>query len=98
MSGRSTERAPFALERSFAARPSQVFAAWPSAEAKSKWFGPRRSAGEMDLDFRVGGRERFAVEAPDGARYSYLALYQDIVADERIVYTYEMHRDDDRIS
>ncbi len=30
--------------------------------------------------------------------YSYDALYEDIVANERIVYTYNMHRDDERMS
>ena len=33
-----------------------------------------------------------------GAVYSYDALYEDIVADERIVYTYNMHRDGVRMS
>jgi uncharacterized protein YndB with AHSA1/START domain len=30
--------------------------------------------------------------------YTYEALYQDIVPDARIVYTYDMHRDETRIS
>jgi uncharacterized protein YndB with AHSA1/START domain len=30
--------------------------------------------------------------------YTYEARYQDIVPDQRIVYTYDMHRDETRIS
>jgi uncharacterized protein YndB with AHSA1/START domain len=97
MSERSTEHATFTIERSFPTTAARVFEAWSSAEAKAQWFGPRDSAG-VDLDFRVGGHERFVVEVPDGARYSYDALYQDIVEDQRIVYTYEMKRNDERMS
>lgn len=97
MSGQSTEHATFVIERAFGAAPERAFAAWATAEAKSQWFGPRTMDG-YDFDFRPGGHERFAAEGPDGARYRYIALYQDIVAGERIVYTYEMYREEDRIS
>ena len=97
MSGRSSEHATFVIERTFPAAPERAFAAWATLEAKSKWFGPKTMDG-YDFDFRPGGQERFEVEVPDGARYRYIALYHDIVPDERIVYTYEMYRDEDRIS
>jgi uncharacterized protein YndB with AHSA1/START domain len=35
---------------------------------------------------------------PDGRVYTYQAVYQDIVRPRRILYTYEMHLDDSRIS
>jgi uncharacterized protein YndB with AHSA1/START domain len=95
--GRSTEHATFTIERSFPVPAARVFAAWSSAEAKAKWFGPR-SLPDLELEFEVGGHERFVAEGPDGARYRYVALYQDIVPDERVVYTYEMYRDEHRIS
>jgi uncharacterized protein YndB with AHSA1/START domain len=97
MSRRSTEHGTFVIERAFATRARQVFAAWTSVEAKSKWFGPPSQDG-FELDFQIGGRERFAAGGPEGARYTYDALYQDIVQDQRIVYTYEMYRDEERIS
>jgi uncharacterized protein YndB with AHSA1/START domain len=96
MTGRSTEHATFVIERSFPAPPARVFAAWASTEAKAQWFGPPGGKG-LESDFQVGGRERFLADSPDG-RYTYLALFQDIVSDERIVYTYEMYLDEDRIS
>jgi hypothetical protein len=55
-------------------------------------------ASGYELDFRVGGHERFSGLAPDGAPYSYDALYYDIVPGHRIVYSYEMYAARDRMS
>jgi uncharacterized protein YndB with AHSA1/START domain len=98
LSTRSTEHATFVLHRTYAAPPAMVFAAWTSVEAKQAWWGPPGGGLEIDLDFSVGGRERFVVKGPGGAEFAYQALYQDIVPDERIVYTYEMYKDGERIS
>ena len=53
---------------------------------------------QYELDFRVGGHERFGGLNPDGTPYRYDALYFDIVPDYRIVYSYEMYAADDRMS
>ena len=98
MTERSTEHGTFVVERSYGAPPARVFAAWSSAESKKSWFGPPGGGLDIELDFRVGGRERFASGPSGGPMYTYVALYQDIVEDERIVYTYEMYRDEERIS
>jgi uncharacterized protein YndB with AHSA1/START domain len=98
MTDRSTEHGKFVVERSYPAEPARVFAAFASAEQKSKWFGPPDGAAGLQLDFRIGGLERFEADGPDGAHYIYSALYQDIVEPERVVYTYEMYRGEDRIS
>jgi len=97
MSKRSATHASFVIERDYDASPAQVFAAWADQSAKSQWFGPPGGGEVHELDFRVGGREHFVVNAGDCV-YSYDALYEDIVADERIVLTYNMHRDEARIS
>jgi uncharacterized protein YndB with AHSA1/START domain len=96
MSKRSTIHSTFVIERDYDASPARVFAAWANPDAKAQWFGP---GGEQqhELDFREGGREHFEATG-QGAVYSYDARYDDIVADERIVYTYDMHRDGVRIS
>ena len=98
MSDRSTEHATFVLERSYDAAAGRVFDAWASVDAKSAWFGPPGGGAGYELDFRVGGRERFMAEAPDGARYTYTAVYYDIVPEQRIVMAYEMYRGEERIS
>jgi uncharacterized protein YndB with AHSA1/START domain len=97
MSKRSAVHATFVIERDYDASPARVFAAWADKSAKSQWFGPPGGGEAHELDFRVGGREHFAVNAGDSV-YSYDALYEDIVSDERIVYTYNMHRDEARMS
>ncbi|HEX6460128.1 MAG TPA: SRPBCC family protein [Thermoleophilaceae bacterium] len=102
MSERSVTHSTFAIERTYDAPPARVFAAWASAEAKSQWFGsPDDSNSRYELDFRVGGREswRGGQGGPTGeSTFSYDAIYQDIIENERIVYAYDMHMDDARIS
>jgi len=96
MSGRSVEHASFVVERKYEAPPERAFAAWADREAKARWYVG--SDAHLELDFRVGGRERSQGIAPDGSAYSYEALFQDIVPAERIVYTYEMLLQETRIS
>jgi uncharacterized protein YndB with AHSA1/START domain len=50
------------------------------------------------LDFRVGGREFNRGGPPGGPLYTYESLYRDIVPEQRIVYTYQMHADEALIS
>jgi uncharacterized protein YndB with AHSA1/START domain len=96
MSERSVVHDAFVVERVYDASPERVFAAWADPQAKARWFGG--SAATATLDFRVGGWERRRGTAPDGREYTFDALYQDIVPDSRIVYTYDMHLNGIRIS
>ena len=50
------------------------------------------------MDFRVGGRETSRGGPPGGPVSSFEATYQDIIPDEWIIFTYDMHLDDTRIS
>jgi uncharacterized protein YndB with AHSA1/START domain len=98
MTERSVVHTTFVVERTYDASPARVFAAWADPEAKARWFGdPDEGVEEFELDFRVGGRE-FNRGEVEGNAYTYEARYQDIVPDERIVYAYDMHIDDQRIS
>jgi uncharacterized protein YndB with AHSA1/START domain len=100
MSKRSVTHATFAIERVYDASPAQVFAAWAAPEAKRRWFGGPEAweRGGYELDFRVGGRERASGGPEGGPVHHYNAIYQDIVPDERIILSYDMHLDDKRIS
>jgi uncharacterized protein YndB with AHSA1/START domain len=95
MSDRSAVHETFVIERSYDAPPPRVFAAWADPAAKRRWWG---SADTHELDFQVGGSERLVATMDSGTVYTYEGRYQDIVSDERIVYSYDMHRDSDRIS
>jgi uncharacterized protein YndB with AHSA1/START domain len=100
---RSVIHDTFAIERTYPVPASRVFAAFASKEAKDTWgdtgdlTGPGADAGDGEFDFRVGGRERFGF-GYQGVAYRYDACYYDIVAGQRIVYSYEMYADGARIS
>jgi uncharacterized protein YndB with AHSA1/START domain len=97
MSERSVTHATFAVERTYPADRARVFKAWADPRAKALWFGGPEGDEQLDLDFRVGGRET-SRGAVNGSVFRYEATYHDIVEDERIVYAYDMYMDDTRIS
>ncbi|UQA57291.1 SRPBCC family protein [Polyangium aurulentum] len=98
MNERSVTHATFVIERKYAASPARVFAAWSSLEAKNRWASCHENGRILELDFRVGGREVFRGGPPGGPVYTNETRYQDIVPNERIVFSYDLHRDDTRIS
>jgi uncharacterized protein YndB with AHSA1/START domain len=77
-----------------------VFGAWSDPKAKAQWFGgpAEWTSKARELDFRVGGREIDRGGPKGGPVFSFQSRYQDIVPNQRIIYTYEMHVDDKRIS
>jgi uncharacterized protein YndB with AHSA1/START domain len=91
------------IERTYPVPAARVFAAFTSKEAKEAWGDtgdltePGPDAGAAELDFRVGGRERFGF-GYQGVSYRYDACYYDIVPGQRIIYSYEMYADGARIS
>jgi uncharacterized protein YndB with AHSA1/START domain len=100
VSKRSAQHATFTIERDYAAPPARVFAAWADPKAKARWFvGPDDwEKSDHKLDFRVGGKESVSGGPPGGPKHVYNAVYQDIVTNQRIVLTYDMHLDKTRIS
>jgi uncharacterized protein YndB with AHSA1/START domain len=97
---RSVVHGAFHLERTYDATADQVYRALSDESAKSRWFyGPQGwRLIERAMDFRVGGRERVRGGFQGGVTTTFDAIYHDIVPRERIVYTYEMHLDERRIS
>jgi uncharacterized protein YndB with AHSA1/START domain len=90
----------FSIQRTYPVAPERVFAAWATLEAKKQWFGNEEGiepVGEQTLEFRVGGREHFSAKA-EGKLFDFDATYCDIVENERIVWTYDMRMDGQRIS
>jgi uncharacterized protein YndB with AHSA1/START domain len=99
MSERSVSHASFTLERTYPASPERVFAAWATREAKSQWFGADEGdVKEHILDFSVGGREHVSGAILGGPSFTLDALYHDIVENERVVWSYDIHLDGRRIS
>jgi len=90
----------FVMERTYSAPVAQTFRAWADPLLKARWFAGSAEAlgAAYELDFRVGGREVNRGGPPGGPVYTYEAEFRDIVPEQRIVYTYEMHADEARIS
>ena len=98
--GRFVVHGDFHLERTYDATAEQVYKALSDEAAKGRWFyGPEGwRLIERTMDFRVGGRERVKGGFEGGVTTTFDAIYHDIVPRERIVYTYEMHLDERKIS
>ncbi|AHV96705.1 SRPBCC family protein [Paenibacillus sabinae] len=93
MTERFVKHATFVVERTYAASPARVYNAWADPTAKSKWFS------KPDIfEFRVGGREYSSGGPPEGPVFTFDACYQEIVPEERIVYTYTLDSGGKRIS
>lgn len=95
----------FVIERTYAAPPGRVFAAFAEPGAKRAWFVAERGMDveEFTMDFRAGGHERTAYRFQEGTPFPGLTMvnettYLDIVADRRIVMAYSMSMGGNRIS
>jgi uncharacterized protein YndB with AHSA1/START domain len=91
----------FTIVRDLPHAAERVYAAWSDPEAKAAWFsGPsgQWKPLEREMDFRVGGRERAKGRWTSGVTTDFQAHYLDIVPQRRIVYAYNMHVDDRKIS
>jgi len=98
---RSVVHATFRLERVYDAPAARVWRAFTEREAKAQWFGPAASEWtllEREMDVRVNGRERLRGRWKGGVVSTFDALYHDVVPDERLIYSYEMHLDERKIS
>ncbi|MBD3920492.1 SRPBCC family protein [Paenibacillus sp. PR3] len=93
MSERFVKHATFTVERTYNASLASVYQAWSDSEAKARWF----SKAEV-FDFRVGGREYSSGGPPEGPIFTFDACYQEIVPEQRIVYSYTLDMGETRIS
>jgi uncharacterized protein YndB with AHSA1/START domain len=69
-------------------------------EAKAQWFFPP-SGWEVSgyrFDARVGGTEHVESRPPEGEPHVYDAIYHAVDADQRVVFSYEMHLGDRLLS
>jgi uncharacterized protein YndB with AHSA1/START domain len=97
---RSVVHGVFTVRRSFPASPAQVYRALSNKEAKARWFARHEGVVilEREMDVRPGGRERVKGRWPSGLVTTFDAVYFDVVADERLVYAYNLTLDDRKIS
>lgn len=96
-----TQHYTFTIERVYDAPRERVFGAFANADEKAQWFVGRPGHWTpqiREMDFRRGGRERAKGLWSDGDTSDFQATYHDIRENERIVYYYDMHVNDRRIS
>lgn len=93
MTERNAIHATFVVERTYAASPARVFAAFADPEKKKLWFkGPDEwGVPDQKYDFRVGGEEHSIGGPPGEPPHRFYNRYLEIIPNERIVYAYWMH-------
>lgn len=98
---RSVAHGSFELRRVLDAPPACVWRALTELAAKAAWFvGPpgKWQLLERRMDVRAGGSERVRGQIAGGVTTCFDAVYLDVVAPHRLVYAYEMHLDERKIS
>ena len=82
------------LRRVFAVMPERVFQAWTTPEELKRWFAPPGlTTPEAEVDLRVGGRYRIAMQMPQGPTLWVAGTYVEIDRPNRLVYTWAWEED-----
>ena len=100
MTANAIVHASFTIERSYAASPARVFAAFSDPAQKRRWFaeGEGWEVEQFDVDFRVSGHERSRFRFQGGPPITNDSVYQVIQPNERIILAYAMTVDGAPIS
>jgi uncharacterized protein YndB with AHSA1/START domain len=76
------------IERILNAPPALVFQCWTDPKHMARWWAPKGFTNPVcELDPRVGGAWRTVMQAPDGTQYPCHGIYQEVVPNERLVFT-----------
>lgn len=103
----TTTHGSFIVERTYSASPQRVFAAWADPVAKRAWFvdGEGWDIQSYELDFREGGKETSQfrwVKSDNGPGENAIigndTVFDEIIPNERIIFTYSMDRNGVRFS
>lgn len=85
------------ITRLFDAPRSLVFKVWTRPEHLARWLGPKDfTAPSVTLDVRPGGAWRSCIRSPEGTEYWMRGVYREIVAPERLVFTFAWEEEGDR--
>src|SRR5262245_11869245 len=77
------------IERRFEAPKALVYRLWTDADLIKRWFGPKDFAcPSYELDFRVGGRYRGVISAPQYGDNGFGGVIREIVPEEKIVMSF----------
>ena len=77
------------LESVVDARPSRVFDALTDADQVARWWGPHGfTTSVIELDLKVGGKYRFAMQPSDGEMFHLHGEFREMRAPSQLVYTF----------
>ena len=83
------------VQRSLAAAPEKVFAAWTDPHLLAQWWGPPgHTVASVEIDLRVNGRYRIGLQQPDQPPFFVSGTYQQIQPPEKLVFTWRWERSD----
>jgi uncharacterized protein YndB with AHSA1/START domain len=105
MEEQSAIHSTFVIERAYPKPPERVYSAFADPAKKRRWFaeGDHHELEEFEMDFRVGGIERFRYRFQAGTPFpgvavTYEGSHQDIVPNRRVVTVSTMTLGEKRIS
>ena len=89
------------IRRHYPVAPQKVWDAWTDPETLIKWFGfspngSRSTTAEMEV--HVGGRFRIGFASPDGEMNVVSGVYQEVVEQRRLVFTWAFQSTPERVS
>src|SRR5580704_15362380 len=77
------------IKRIFDAPRTVVFKAWTDPDHLMRWWGPHGfKTVSCKMDLRPGGAWRICMRGPDGHEDRQQGVFREIVAPERLVFTY----------
>jgi len=87
------------LKKRLKAAPARVWAAWTQPAQLAAWFGPGPTRdAHAEIDLRVGGRFLARFTGETGEQHQVGGHYQEIVPEQRLVFTWAWHSTPERVS
>lgn len=78
------------VRRIYSAAPQRVFRAWTVPAEVQKWWGPGGfTSPQVEIDLRVGGRFRIAMQPPEGDLVYLTGEYREVVPPKKLVFTWQ---------
>jgi uncharacterized protein YndB with AHSA1/START domain len=83
--------AALSVRQTYESPREHVFHAFTDAASVKKWWipAPGFSVPDVEIDLRVGGAYRITMQGPDGGIGYVRGNYREVVAPEKLVYTFQ---------
>ena len=79
------------ITRTYPASRAQIFEAWTNEDIVRQWFCPGKdmTVPVAEIDAREGGSYRIVMQNKDGETYSPSGVYEKVVPDEKLVFSWK---------